>query len=65
VDFYAARLTCRSEARARWYHSKLTGRWRKAHVYTPRAGQARERDSVLYLQHGAGENETAGSNKAR
>ena len=45
--------------RAHWYFSKLTGRWRRAHVYTPPNydRNSRTRFPVLYLQHGAGENE--------
>ena len=40
-------------------NSKLTGRWRRAHVYTPPSydRNQRARFPVLYLQHGAGENE--------
>ena len=39
--------------------SKLTGKWRRAHVYTPPDydKKTRTRYPVLYLQHGAGENE--------
>ena len=60
VDFYdPAPDISRGEIRERWYFSKLTGQWRRAHVYTP-AGydhDTRTRYPVLYLQHGAGENE--------
>jgi enterochelin esterase family protein len=60
VDFYDAKEGVpHGEVRARWYHSAITGKWRRAHVYTP---PDYEKDSgtrypVLYLQHGAGENE--------
>lgn len=49
----------RGEVRERWYLSKLTGKWRRAHVYTPPDydKKTRSRYPVLYLQHGAGENE--------
>ena len=60
VDFYAAKQDVpHGEIRARWYFSKLTGKWRRAHVYTPPNYDrgARARFPVLYLQHGAGENE--------
>jgi enterochelin esterase family protein len=42
-----------------WYQSKVTGKLRRVHVYTPPAydQQAPQRFPVLYLQHGAGENE--------
>ena len=59
VDFYAAKDVSHGEVRAHWYYSKITGRWRKAHVYTPPDydRKTRTRFPVLYLQHGAGENE--------
>jgi enterochelin esterase-like enzyme len=60
VDFYAARPeVLHGEVRARWYYSKVTGHWRKANVYTPPDydRDARIHFPVLYLQHGAGENE--------
>jgi enterochelin esterase-like enzyme len=60
VDFYEAKQGVpHGEVRARWYHSTITGKWRRAHVYTPPDydKDARTRYPVLYLQHGAGENE--------
>ncbi|MEO8352761.1 MAG: alpha/beta hydrolase-fold protein, partial [Chthoniobacteraceae bacterium] len=60
VDFYDAKQDVpHGEVRERWYFSKLTGKWRRAHVYTPPAydQEAQVRYPVLYLQHGAGENE--------
>ena len=59
VDLYAAKEVPHGEVRAHWYSSKITGRWRKAHVYTPPEydRKTRARFPVLYLQHGAGENE--------
>jgi enterochelin esterase family protein len=60
VDFYDAKTDVpHGEVRERWYHSKLTGKWRRAHVYTPPGydTDTRTRYPVLYLQHGAGENE--------
>ncbi len=43
-----------------WYHSKVTGTWRHALVYTPPNydTQTDTRYPVLYLQHGGGEDET-------
>ena len=43
-----------------WYNSKVTGTWRHALVYTPPNydTQTTVRYPVLYLQHGAGEDET-------
>jgi enterochelin esterase-like enzyme len=61
VDFYDAKDVPHGEVRARWYFSKTTGLWRRAHVYTPpdydKSG--RKRYPVLYLQHGSGENESS------
>jgi enterochelin esterase-like enzyme len=60
VDFYDAKDGVpHGEVRARWYHSKITGKWRKANVYTPPEydKDPQTRYPVLYLQHGAGENE--------
>jgi enterochelin esterase family protein len=46
--------------REAWYNSKVTGTWRHALVYLPPNydAQAKTRYPVLYLQHGAGEDET-------
>jgi len=68
VDFYDAKSDVpHGEVRERWYHSKITGKWRRTHVYTPpdydRA--ARTRYPVLYLQHGAGENERGWAEQGR
>ena len=60
VDFYDAKETVpHGEVRARWYHSRITGKWRRAHVYTPADYDTavNVRYPVLYLLHGAGENE--------
>ena len=35
VDFYDVKDVPHGEVRARWYHSKVTGTWRRAMVYTP------------------------------
>ncbi len=60
VEFYsAAEAIPRGEIRTRWYHSKLTASWRRVLVYTPPDYDTnlQSRYPVLYLQHGAGENE--------
>jgi enterochelin esterase family protein len=60
TDFYDAKVDVPHGAvRIQWYHSKTTGQWRKAHVYTPPAydRETQARYPVLYLLHGAGENE--------
>ncbi len=58
-DFYAAKDVPHGEVRERWYWSKVTGAPRRAVVYTPPDYDAnpRTRYPVLYLQHGAGEDE--------
>lgn len=59
VDFYAARDVPHGDVHIRWYRSKITGVWRRAYVYTPAEydGNPKKRYPVLYLQHGAGEDE--------
>ena len=49
-----------AQVREVWYNSKVTGSWRHALVYLPPNydTQTKERYPVLYLQHGAGEDET-------
>ncbi len=60
VNYYDIREVPHGEVRARSYWSKTTGRWRRCHVYTPPDydQDQRRRYPVLYLQHGAGEDET-------
>lgn len=60
VDFYSLQQNIsHGEVRERWYFSRITGKWRRVHVYTPPDydQRSRSRYPVLYLQHGAGENE--------
>ena len=47
------------DVREHWYYSDITGKWRKAFVYTPPDYDKnfKIRYPVLYLFHGAGENE--------
>lgn len=67
VDFYDARDVPHGEVRALWYHSKVTGKPRRAFVYTPPGydGAAGARYPVLYLQHGAGEDERGWTTQGR
>jgi enterochelin esterase-like enzyme len=59
VDFYDVKDVPHGEIHIAWYHSKVTGLWRRAYVYTPPGYDAgRTRYPVLYLHHGSGENET-------
>jgi enterochelin esterase-like enzyme len=59
VDFRDAQDVPHGEVRALWYHSKVTGKARRAFVYTPPGYDAAggTRYPVLYLQHRAGEDE--------
>lgn len=60
VDFYEPKQSVpHGEVRINSYHSRITDKWRRVHVYTP-PGYERDpsaRFPVLYLLHGAGENE--------
>jgi enterochelin esterase-like enzyme len=67
VDFYLPKDVPHGEVRERWYFSKTTEQWRRIFVYTP-PGYDTSRDTrypVLYLQHGAGEDERGWSNQGR
>lgn len=57
----------RGEVRLQRYWSDLTGSWRTCYVYTPAEYELKpdKRYPVLYLQHGAGEDETGWSGQGR
>jgi enterochelin esterase family protein len=58
VDFYHARNVPHGEVRVRPYFSKVANAWRQAYIYTPPGYDgSNTRYPVLYLQHGAGEDE--------
>ena len=59
-DFYFPKDVPHGQVRMVWYLSKTTSEWRRAMVYTPPEydTNGRTRYPVLYLQHGAGEDET-------
>lgn len=61
LDFYGVKDVPHGEVRIRPYFSKTTGKFRRAYVYTPPGYDTSPatRYPVLYLQHGAGENETS------
>jgi enterochelin esterase family protein len=67
VEFYEARDVPHGEVRSLWYHSEVTGAVRRAIVYTPPGYDAEpdRRYPVLYLQHGAGEDERAWTAQGR
>ncbi len=58
--YYSPQDVPHGQVREIWYHSKVTGTWRHALVYTPPNydTETSVRYPVLYLQHGAGEDET-------
>src|SRR4249919_3807242 len=59
-DFYALKNVPHGQLREIWYFSKSSNTNRHAFVYTPPGydKDTRKRYPVLYLQHGAGEDET-------
>lgn len=65
VDFYDIKDVPHGDIRIKWYYSKLTNAWRRCFVYTPPDydKNINARYPVLYLQHGAGEDETAGPDR--
>jgi enterochelin esterase-like enzyme len=58
--YYSPNDVPHGQVREVWYNSRITGSWRHALVYLPPRYDAssKERYPVLYLQHGAGEDET-------
>ena len=58
--YYSIQDVPHGQVREVWYNSKVTGSWRHAMVYLPPNydAQTKARYPVLYLQHGAGEDET-------
>jgi enterochelin esterase-like enzyme len=63
ADFYLVEDVPHGDIGEHWYHSSVTGKWRRVFVYTPPGYDAhpKMRYPVLYLQHGSGENETGWS----
>ena len=58
VDYYLPTDVPHGQISQRWYHSSVTGKWRRAYVYTPPDyGSGKAKYPVLYLLHGWGENE--------
>jgi enterochelin esterase-like enzyme len=66
-DFYALKAVPHGQVREKWYWSRVTETWRRAIVYTPPGYDAhpKQRYPVLYLQHGAGEDETGWTRQGR
>jgi enterochelin esterase family protein len=58
VDYYLPKDVPHGQVSQRWYHSTVTGKWRRCYVYTPPGYDAgKERYPVLYLLHGWGEDQ--------
>ena len=59
-DYYAHRDVPHGKVSQQWYHSTVTGQWRRAYVYTPPDYDTNTKTKypVLYLLHGWGEDET-------
>ncbi len=59
-DYYRSRDVPKGDVRERLYRSEITQSWRRCMVYTPAEYETEtsKRYPVLYLQHGAGEDET-------
>jgi enterochelin esterase-like enzyme len=66
-DFYAVKNVPHGQLREVRYFSKSSNSVRRCYVYTPPQydREPRMRFPVLYLQHGAGENETGWGNQGR
>lgn len=67
ADYYDAKDVPHGEVRSLWYSSMVAGTTRHAEVYTPPGydGTAGMRYPVLYLQHGAGEDERGWTRQGR
>jgi enterochelin esterase-like enzyme len=68
VDFYQRKSgVAQGSIRTHWYESTITGKWRRAHVYMPASydHDPMARYPVLYLLHGAGENERSWTEQGR
>lgn len=67
VDYYLEKNVPHGEVRMQRYWSELTQTWRICYVYTPAEYEMNptKRYPVLYLQHGAGEDETGWSNQGK
>lgn len=66
-DFYDAKNVPHGEVREHWYYSRTNNAWRRCFVYTPPdyEGSPTARYPVVYLQHGAGEDERGWSTQGR
>ena len=66
-DYYDLKEVPHGHVLQHLFYSKVTGSWRRMFIYTPPDydANARGRYPVLYLQHGAGEDETEWTHAGR
>jgi enterochelin esterase-like enzyme len=66
-DFYDAKDVSHGEVREHWYYSQTNSAWRRCFVYTPPDydQNTTAHYPVVYLQHGAGEDERGWSTQGR
>jgi len=64
-DFFYPKAVAHGDVREHWYFSEITGKWRRSFIYTPPDYDSKsgKRYPVLYLLHGAGENERGWTNQ--
>lgn len=67
VDYYLLKNVPHGQVRQVRYYSEITRSWRRSFVYTPPGYDANtnKKYPVLYLQHGAGQDETVWSNQGK
>ncbi|MDP4262137.1 MAG: alpha/beta hydrolase-fold protein [Bacteroidota bacterium] len=67
MDYYQPKNVPHGQVRSVNYYSNITKAWRRAYVYTPPGYDdiPDKRYPVLYLQHGAGEDETGWSTQGK
>ena len=67
VDFYDIKDVPHGEVRIKWTHSKIGNAWRRSFIYTPPGydDNGDQHYPVLYLLHGAGEDERGWSTQGR
>jgi enterochelin esterase-like enzyme len=68
VDFYLPKKEIQQgDVRSKIYYSEITGQWRRAYIYVPAGYDSNpaKHYPVLYLQHGAGEDERGWSNQGK
>lgn len=67
VDYYNIKDVPHGDVRERWYRSQATDSWRRVFIYAPPGydSSGETRYPVLYLQHGAGEDERGWSSQGR